>query len=94
LRFARDEPSLVCGHGHPALDSFQDVLFFTAHFRETTGAYTTRITVVGHDFKRRRFEKRHLRWPKLRFTYIGIIVMSVVKVVDDFEREVNSNNEQ
>ncbi|KAI0295861.1 hypothetical protein B0F90DRAFT_1637318 [Multifurca ochricompacta] len=58
-----------------ALDSFQNVLFSIARFREITGAYPHRITVVGHDFKRRRFEQLHrlaLRWPNLHFTYDGI----------------------
>ncbi|KAH9033122.1 hypothetical protein EDB84DRAFT_107446 [Lactarius hengduanensis] len=58
-----------------ALDSFQNVLFSVARFRELTGAYPARITVVGHNFKRRRFEQLHrraLRWPKLHFTYVGI----------------------
>ena len=58
-----------------ALDSFQNVLFSIARFRELTGVYPTRITIVGHDFKRRRFEGLHrlaLRWPKLRFTYEGV----------------------
>jgi len=58
-----------------ALDSFQNVLFSIARFRELTGAYPMRITVVGHDFKRRRFEGLHrlaLRWPKHRFTYAGV----------------------
>ena len=58
-----------------ALDSFQNVLFSVARFREVTGVYPARITVVGHDFKRRRFEQLHrraLRWSKLRFTYVGI----------------------
>ena len=58
-----------------ALDSFQNVLFSVARFRELTGAYPTRITIVGHNFKRRRFEQLHrraLRWPKLHFTYEGI----------------------
>jgi hypothetical protein len=58
-----------------ALDSFQNVLFSIARFRELTGAYPSRITIVGHNFKRRRFEQLHrhaLRWPKLRFTYEGI----------------------
>jgi hypothetical protein len=62
-----------------ALDSFQNVLFSIARFRELTGAYPTRITVVGHDFKRRRFEQLHrlaLRWPKLRFTYEGVPLRS------------------
>ncbi len=51
------------------------MLFSVARFREFTGAYPTRITVVGHDFKRRRFEQLHrraLRWPKFHFTYVGI----------------------
>ena len=58
-----------------ALDSFQNVLFSIARFRELTGVYPMRITVVGHDFKRRRFEDLHriaLRWPKVRFTYEGV----------------------
>ena len=58
-----------------ALDSFQNVLFSIARFRELTGVYPKRITVVGHDFKRRRFEGLHrlaLRWPKIRFTYEGV----------------------
>jgi len=60
-----------------SLDSFQNVLFSIARFRELTGAYPTRTTVVGHDFKRRRFERLHrlaLRWPKLRFTYEGVLL--------------------
>jgi hypothetical protein len=58
-----------------ALDSFQNVLFSIARFRELTGRYPARITVVGHDFKRRRFEDLHrlaIRWPKPRFTYEGV----------------------
>jgi hypothetical protein len=58
-----------------ALDSFQNVQFSIARFRELTGAYPTTITVVGHDFKRRRFEQLHrhaLRWPKARFIYEGV----------------------
>jgi hypothetical protein len=58
-----------------ALDSYQNVLFSIARFRELTGAYPTRITIVGHNFKRRRFEELHrlaIRWPKLRFTYEGV----------------------
>ncbi|KAH9169833.1 hypothetical protein EDB89DRAFT_2230974 [Lactarius sanguifluus] len=41
------------------LDSFQNVLFSVAHFRELTGAYLAHITIVGHDFKRRRFGQLH-----------------------------------
>lgn len=62
-----------------ALDSFQNVLFSIARFREFTGAYPTRITIVGHDFKHRRFEQLHrlaLRWPKIRFMYEGVPLRS------------------
>jgi hypothetical protein len=62
-----------------ALDSFQNVQFSIARFRELTGAYPTTITVVGHDFKRRRFEQLHrhaLRWPKARFMYEGVPLRS------------------
>ncbi|KAH9014064.1 hypothetical protein EDB84DRAFT_1277872, partial [Lactarius hengduanensis] len=58
-----------------ALDSFQNVLFSITRFCELTGAYPARITVVGHDFKRRHFGQlyqRALRWPKLHSTYGGI----------------------
>jgi len=58
-----------------ALDSYQNVLFSLACFRELTGAYPAHITVVGHAFKRRRFEQLHrlaLRWPKTRFAYEGV----------------------
>ncbi|KAH9163950.1 hypothetical protein EDB89DRAFT_1822895, partial [Lactarius sanguifluus] len=57
-----------------ALDLFQNVLFSVACFREFTGAYPARITVVGHDFKRRRFGQLHRcarRRPKLHFKYVG-----------------------
>ncbi|KAI9510926.1 hypothetical protein F5148DRAFT_1010229 [Russula earlei] len=58
-----------------SLDSFQNLLFSIARFREITGAYPTRITVVSHRFKHYRFERLHrlaLRWPKHRFIYEGI----------------------
>jgi hypothetical protein len=51
------------------------MLFSIFRFRELTGVYLSRITVVGHAFKRRRrFEQLHrlaLRWPGSRFAYEG-----------------------
>ncbi|KAE8208685.1 hypothetical protein CF327_g7041 [Tilletia walkeri] len=65
-----------------ALDSFQNLLFSFARFREYTGRYPERITVVGYDVKRARFEDLHakaIRWStkamwsnKKRWTYVGI----------------------
>ena len=42
-----------------ALYLFQNIIFSIARFREVTGIYSIRITVVGHDFKCRRFEEQH-----------------------------------
>lgn len=58
-----------------ALDSYQNLLFSVARFREYTGRYPSKITVVGYDFKRRRFEELHraaMRWPNSKFEYVGI----------------------
>lgn len=65
-----------------ALDSYQNFLFSIARFREYTGSYPERITVVGYGMKRSRFEELHakaLRWPvksslrgQRRFHYVGI----------------------
>jgi len=58
-----------------ALDSFQNLLFALARFREYTGRFPNRITIVGYAFKAHRFEQLHasaLRWPAGRLTYIGV----------------------
>lgn len=58
-----------------ASDSFQNLLYSIARFHEYTGRYPSHITVVGYEFKRRRFTELHraaLRWPRERFEYIGI----------------------
>eukprot|EP00536_Pseudo-nitzschia_multiseries_P016017 jgi/Psemu1/320953/estExt_fgenesh1_pm.C_10000004 len=58
-----------------ATDSFENLLFSIARFREVTGRYPEKITVVSFSFKHRRFETLHapaLRWPSDRFAYIGV----------------------
>lgn len=58
-----------------ALDSYQNLLFSLARFHEYTGRWPARITIVGYEMKRRRFEELHraaLRWPAERFEYVGI----------------------
>ncbi|KAB8265051.1 hypothetical protein BDV32DRAFT_159623 [Aspergillus pseudonomiae] len=42
-----------------ATDSYQNVLFSLLRFRLYTGAYPSRVTVVTHEFKRRRFMEYH-----------------------------------
>lgn len=58
-----------------ALDSYQNFLFSLARFHEITGRYPLRVTIVGYEMKRRRFEELHrtaLRFPAQHFEYIGI----------------------
>lgn len=50
-------------------------MFSICRFREVTGRYPTKITVVSFSFKQRRFETLHapaLGWPPERFVYIGV----------------------
>ena len=58
-----------------ALDSFQNLLFSIARFREFTGHFPSTITIVGYEFKRPRFTELHreaLRWPRDKFNYVGV----------------------
>ncbi|KDE04318.1 hypothetical protein MVLG_05199 [Microbotryum lychnidis-dioicae p1A1 Lamole] len=58
-----------------ALDSFQNLLFSIARFKEFTGHYPTQITTIGYGMKRKRYQDVHraaLRWPSTAFKYIGI----------------------
>ncbi len=65
-----------------AMDSFENLLFSVARFREYTGRYPDQITVVGYEMKKERFEELHvkaIRWPSRsyirghkRFAYVGI----------------------
>lgn len=44
-------------------------------FKEVTGNYPTKITIVGYDFKQDRFEDLHraaLRFPPEAFRYVGL----------------------
>ena len=50
-------------------------MFSIARFREVTGYYPKKITVVSFSFKKHRFETLHvpaLRWPTDRFAYVGV----------------------
>lgn len=57
------------------MDSYQNLLFSIARFREFTGRFPHKITIVGYDFKRQRFTELHrkaLRWPPHKFEYVGL----------------------
>ncbi|KAJ9247305.1 hypothetical protein DTO280E4_854 [Paecilomyces variotii] len=51
-------PARIIAETH-ATDSYQNVLFSLLRFRLYTGRYPDRITVVSHEFKRRRFLDYH-----------------------------------
>lgn len=57
-----------------ARDSFENLLFSVCRFRQLTGRYPGKITVVSFEFKRLRFEVVHrgaLRYPQGRFQFDG-----------------------
>ncbi|KAI7901122.1 uncharacterized protein BX663DRAFT_515006 [Cokeromyces recurvatus] len=58
-----------------AKDSHENLLFSICRFAEMTSNYPKQITVVGFEFKRKRFEDIHrhsIRYPIEQFHYIGI----------------------
>jgi len=58
-----------------ATDSFENLLFSICRFREVTGVYPTKISVVSFTFKQQRFETLHagaLQWARNRFHYVGV----------------------
>ena len=58
-----------------ARDSYENLLFAVARFYEITGKYPKKITIVGFEYKRERFERVHrraIRFPKADFHYVGI----------------------
>lgn len=82
-----------------ARDSFENLLFSIARFREFTGNYPERITVVGYKYKEARFVNLHaraVRWPQNRlvggskppFTYIGIDDEIPVPETERIEHEI------
>ncbi|KAJ1445602.1 hypothetical protein M885DRAFT_453415, partial [Pelagophyceae sp. CCMP2097] len=58
-----------------ARDSFENFVFSVCRFREIVGAYPKYITVVGFEFKRRRFVDLHapaIGWPRGALEYEGL----------------------
>ncbi|KAI0047552.1 hypothetical protein FA95DRAFT_1213264 [Auriscalpium vulgare] len=79
-----------------ALDSLQNLLFSLARFRELTGRYPTSVTVVGYEFKRRRFEQLHraaVGWPWHKWRYSGIPLSSQVEEAIAHSGEVTNSYE-
>lgn len=57
-----------------ARDSFENVLFSIARFKEITGKYPSSIDVVGWEFKRMRFDlhRKAIKWSQQYFMYHGV----------------------
>jgi hypothetical protein len=78
-----------------ALDSYQNLLFSIARFHElVSGAYRwpEKVTVVGFEMKRRRFEDLHrkaIRWPSSKFQYIGVDVADEGARAEGWKGEVS-----
>lgn len=75
-----------------ALDSYQNVVFSIARFKEYTSRYPNKITVIGFEMKKRRFQELHrkaVRWPLGgdHWQYIGVDLEGDVK--EEYEGEVN-----
>lgn len=71
-----------------AKDSLDNVMFSVCRFKEITGQYPRKITVVGFPFKARRFIELHrkaINFPLENFKYIGVEIPGVDqgKIVDD-----------
>jgi hypothetical protein len=70
-----DYPGLAarCTTEEFARDSFENLIFGICRFRELTGRYPLRVTMVGWRFKERRFHlhRQAIRWPEERFDYAG-----------------------
>ncbi|ORZ26159.1 hypothetical protein BCR42DRAFT_315609 [Absidia repens] len=73
-----------------ARDSYENVLFSLCRFAEMTSEYPTKLTVIGFEFKRPRFEQLHIksiRYPLDQFDYIGIdpfeLDAALIRVDDD-----------
>lgn len=54
-------------------DSFENLLFSLARFKEITGRYPEHVTLVSWEFKAARFDmhREAIRWPAWRFSYDG-----------------------
>ena len=72
--FARPRVTQRCSMETEAVDSMTNVLFSICKYKECTGEYPSKITVVGWEFKSARFAMHRdaLRIPEARFIYLGI----------------------
>jgi hypothetical protein len=66
---------LMVGLEEYARDSYENILFSICRFHEISGIYPQKITVVGFDFKGKRFTeiiRKAVKFPENSFRYIGL----------------------
>lgn len=74
-----------------ALDSYQNILFSIIHFWRSTSAWPRHLTIVSHQFKRRRLAEAHctaLSFPLANVKFVGINPPGVPEVLDREEAAV------
>jgi hypothetical protein len=57
-----------------ARDSFENLLYGLTLFDQQTGNWPNKVTVCGWKFKEKRYSlhRQALKWPKQKFTYVGV----------------------
>jgi hypothetical protein len=70
-----------------ARDSFENVLFSIARFKQITGEYPKRITISGFEFKKYRFINLHLKTLKFNMDSIGYVGIDPSPDYDKESRE-------
>ena len=73
-----------------ALDSFGNVIFSIVEFWKETGKWPEKITIVSHEFKRKRFLDLHvqaLRWPRGKVEFVGVDPEYMIKESREWDEE-------
>jgi hypothetical protein len=73
-----------------ALDSFGNFMFSLLKFWKVTGTWPEMVTIVSHDFKRKRFLDLHVkaaRWPRDRVRFVGLDPEYMVRGTGQWDEE-------
>lgn len=77
-------------------DSFDNVLFSIARFKECVGILPERLTIVSWAFKEARFEYHSscIRWPQSRYRFVGVGVPANLKQAEAADERTLRNFEK
>lgn len=78
-----------------ARDSFENLVFSIALFKRETEHWPNKITVVGWQFKKERYDlhRQAIKWPKKEFKYVGVnnpVGEALHKALEGEKRKVES----